>query len=403
MTTTGDQQLVKRINRSVLLRLLRSQPGLSRAQLAVRSGLTKSTDSLLVRELIDEGWLAEQSMSASTKTASAPGQGRPSTPLHINLEARGLIGVEIAIDCLRVVWVSLMGTVLWSAEEALLSTQPGDVCRQTAELVMRAWQDTAHADLRLSGVGIGLPGAFDDTTGVVRFAPNLKWRDVDFLTQITRALLAAGLPPVNIHIQNEADTAALSEYEFASGESESSLIFVNCDVGVGAGIVLNDRLFTGAQGMAGEIGHTILQIDGPLCSCGRRGCAEVFIGARSLQGQARLADAKAEQAGRYLGVLMQNLWTSFNPHVLVAGGPSCIRHPAMVDAARQALAAYSQAAGMAAPRMRSAHYGLLAPSVGAAALVLHQYLRPMHRTVVAANRLPHSAVPMTKARQTVAA
>ena len=400
MTTTGDQQLVKRINRSVLLRLLRSQPGLSRAQLAVRSGLTKSTVSLLVRELIDEGWLAEQSMSASTKTASAPGQGRPSTPLHINLEARGLIGVEIAIDCLRVVWVSLMGTVLWSAEEALLSTQPGDVCRQTAELVKRAWQDTAHADLRLSGVGIGLPGAFDDTTGMVRFAPNLKWRDVDFLTQITLALLAAGLPPVNIHIQNEADTAALSEYEFASGESESSLIFVNCDVGVGAGIVLNDRLFTGAQGMAGEIGHTILQIDGPLCSCGRRGCAEVFIGAKSLQGQARLADAKAEQAGNYLGVLMQNLWTSFNPHVLVAGGPSCIRHPAMVEAARQTLEAYSQAAGMAAPRMRPARYGLLAPSVGAAALVLHQYLRPMHRTVVAGNRTPRSGTSMSTAHQT---
>ena len=400
MTTTGDQQLVKRINRSVLLRLLRSQPGLSRAQLAVRSGLTKSTVSLLVRELIDEGWLAEQSMSASTKTASAPGQGRPSTPLRINTNARGLIGVEIAIDCLRVVWVSLMGTVLWSAEEALLSTQPGDVCRQTAELVKRAWQDTAHADLRLSGVGIGLPGAFDDTTGVVRFAPNLKWRDVDFLTQITHALLAAGLPPVNIHIQNEADTAALSEYEFASGESESSLIFVNCDVGVGAGIVLNDRLFTGAHGMAGEIGHTILQIDGPLCSCGRRGCAEVFIGARSLQGHARLADAKAEQAGNYLGVLMQNLWTSFNPHVLVAGGPSCIRHPAMVEAARQTLEAYSQAAGMAAPRMRPARYGLLAPSVGAAALVLHQYLRPMHRTVVAGNRTPRSGTSMSTARQT---
>ena len=400
MTTTGDQQLVKRINRSVLLRLLRAQPGLSRAQLAVHSGLTKSTVSLLVRELIDEGWLAEQSMSASTKTASAPGQGRPSTPLRINTNARGLIGVEIAIDCLRVVWVSLMGTVLWSAEEALLSRQPDDVCRQTAELVKRAWQDTAHADLRLSGVGIGLPGAFDDTTGVVRFAPNLKWRDVDFLTQITLALLTAGLPPVNIHIQNEADTAALSEYEFASGESESSLIFVNCDVGVGAGIVLNDRLFTGAQGMAGEIGHTILQIDGPLCSCGRRGCAEVFIGAKSLQGQARLADTKAEQAGNYLGVLMQNLWTSFNPHVLVAGGPSCIRHPAMVGAARRTLEAYSQAAGMAAPRMRPARYGLLAPSVGAAALVLHQYLRPMHRTVAAGNRTPRSGMSMSTAHQT---
>ena len=72
MKTTGDQQLVKRINRSVLLRLVRGQPGLSRAQLATQSGLTKSTVGLLVRELVDDGWLAESS------TVAAPGLGRPS-------------------------------------------------------------------------------------------------------------------------------------------------------------------------------------------------------------------------------------------------------------------------------------------------------------------------------------
>ena len=379
--TTGDQQLVKRINRSVLLRLLRSQPGLSRAQLASHSGLTKSTVSLLVRELIEEGWLNEQTVSASTGTSLTPSQGRPSTPLQINASARGLIGVEIAVDCIRVVWVSLLGEVLWSSEVSLASTMPSEACRQTAELVKLAWLEMAHSGLRLSGVGIGLPGAFDEVTGVVRFAPNLKWRDVDFLTQITDALALASVPPVNIHIQNEADTAALSEYEFASGESESSLIFVNCDVGVGAGIVLNDRLFTGAQGMAGEIGHTILQMDGPVCSCGRRGCAEVFIGARGLDGQASSAGTRVEQAGHYLGVLMQNLWTSFNPHVLVAGGPYCIRHPAMIQTARQTLLAYSRATHMLAPTIRPARYGMLASAVGAAALVLHQYLRPMHRAV----------------------
>ena len=95
-----------------------------------------------------------------------------------------------------------------------------------------------------------------------------------------------GLPDVPVHVQNEADTAALSEYEFAKDETEESLIFVTCDVGVGAGIVLNDRLFTGMQGMAGEIGHSILQMDGPLCSCGRRGCAETFIGAKALAREA---------------------------------------------------------------------------------------------------------------------
>ena len=371
MKTTGDQQLVKRINRSVLLRLVRERPGLSRAQLASHSGLTKSTVSLLVRELVEQGWLGE---APATTTA---GIGRPSTPLRIHPHARGIIGIETAVDCVRVVAVSLLGEVWWSGEEPLASTAPAAACAQAARRARLAYDGMAARGLRLSGVGLGLPGAFDEATGVVRFAPNLGWRNVDFLPLLTRALAAAGLPEVPVHTQNEADAAALSEYEFASGDGEDALVFVNCDVGVGAGIVLNDRLFTGAQGMAGEIGHTIVQVDGPLCSCGRRGCAEAFIGARAIAGEAA-AMGHTRQAGQFLGVLLQNLWTTFNPRVLVLGGSSCVGHPALVQVAQDTLNAYAASAGMAAPALRVARYGMLAPAVGAAALVLHQYLRPMH-------------------------
>ena len=144
---------------------------------------------------------------------------------------------------------------------------------------------------------------------------------------------------------------------------------------MGAGIVLNDRLFTGAQGLAGEIGHTILRVDGPLCSCGRYGCAETFIGARAIAGK----KARIAPAGQSLGVLLQNLWTTFNPSVLVVGGPSCARHPELVQMARDTLNGYATSAGMAAPVVRVARYGMLASAAGAAALVLHQYLRPMQR------------------------
>lgn len=369
MKTTGDQQLVKRINRSVLMRLLRNQPGRSRAQLANYSGLTKSTVSLLVRELIDEGWLSEISMAA------ANGVGRPSTPLQIDCRSRGLIGVEVAVDTLRVASVSLLGQVLWSTQEPLRSTQPQDVCSRIAQLTVTAQEQLVSRGAQLSGIGIGLPGAFDEATGVVRFAPNLGWRNVDFLPQITQALTHAGLPPVPVHVQNEADTAALSEYEFSENDGKDSLIFVSCDVGVGAGIVLNDRLFTGMRGMAGEIGHSVLELDGPPCSCGRRGCAETFIGSGAL-GQL----ANAERSGHYLGVLLQNLWTTFDPSVLVVGGSSCHHFPDMVKVAQETLQSYASAAGVAAPTVRVARYGLLASAVGAAAMVLHQYLRPMHPT-----------------------
>jgi predicted NBD/HSP70 family sugar kinase len=367
MKTTGDQQLVKRINRSVLLRLLRSQGGLSRAQLAVESGLTKSTVSLLVRELIDEGWLTENDVTA------AQGLGRPSTPLQIDDRSRGMIGVEVAVEALRVVGVSLTGEVRCAQEEPLTSTQVEDVCRQLARLVARTRTQLKRLGVQLSGVGVGLPGAFDEATGMLRFAPNLGWRNVDFVPLITHALARAGVPPVPVHVQNEADTAALSEYEFSEGDAKDSLIFVTCGAGVGAGIVLNDRLFTGIQGMAGEIGHSILQMDGPLCSCGRKGCAETFFGARTLS---KLKDPT--EGGRYLGVVLQNLWTTFNPSALVVGGPSCEQYPGLVEVARATLQSYAASAGMAAPTVRTARYGLLASAVGAAALVLHHDLRPMH-------------------------
>lgn len=377
MNTTGDQQLVKRINRSVLLRLLRRRSGLSRAQLAQESGLTKSTVSLLVRELIDEGWITETGISA------AQGLGRPSTPLRLDGSRRAMIGVEIAVESLRVVGVSLTGDVMWSSEEALADRAPAAVCRQVAALVLRAHAELVARPVLIAGVGIGLPGAFDEATGTVRFAPNLGWRNVSFLPLITEALAAAGCPPLAVHVQNEADTAALSEYEFTDGDAMDSLIFVTCGVGVGAGIVLNDRLFTGLQGMAGEIGHSILQIDGPACSCGRRGCAETFFGARALE---RLPEPA--RGGVYLGVVLQNLWTTFNPGALVVGGPSCERYPGIVRTAADTLAAYAASADVAAPMVRPARYGLLASAVGAAALVLHHELRPMHAPTVAAAAEP---------------
>jgi predicted NBD/HSP70 family sugar kinase len=367
MKTIGDQQLLKRMNRSVLLRLLRAQPGLSRARLATESGLTKSTVSLLVRELLDEGWLKESDAAVND------GLGRPSTPLQINVGVRALMGVEIAVETVRLVCVSLQGEVLYSNTHALTDGSPAGVCAQVARMASAAHAQLGALGLRLSSIGVCVPGAVDDCTGVVRFAPNLGWRNVSLLPALEKAFAAAGLPGVTVQLQNDADAAVLGEYEFAAGEGEDPLIFVSCDVGVGAGVILNDRLFTGAQGMAGEIGHTILELDGPLCSCGRRGCAEAFFGSRTLEREG----VDMQRAAAFFGVLMQNLWVTFNPRAIVLGGKSCADHRGFVQAAFEMVKRHADRAGMPAPDLRTARYEALAPAVGAAALALHEYLRPL--------------------------
>ncbi|WP_198088117.1 ROK family transcriptional regulator [Variovorax sp. E3] len=370
MKTIGDQQLLKRMNRSVLLRLLRAQPGLSRARLASESGLTKSTVSLLVRELIDEGWLSESG------AAVADGLGRPSTPLQIDVGVRALMGVEIAVETVRLVCVSLQGEVLYDDTQALTDGAPAGVCAQVARMAAAANAQLDKLGLSLSSIGVCVPGAVDDCTGEVSFAPNLGWRNVSLLPALEKAFAVVGLPRVTVQLQNDADAAALGEYEFAAGEGqegEDPLIFVNCDVGVGAGVVLNDRLFTGAQGMAGEIGHTILELDGPLCSCGRRGCAEAFFGSRVLQREG----CDMQRAAAFFGVMLQNLWVTFNPRAIVLGGKACADHRGFAQAAFENVHRHAERAGMPAPDLRTARYGALAPAVGAAALALHEYLRPL--------------------------
>jgi predicted NBD/HSP70 family sugar kinase/DNA-binding XRE family transcriptional regulator len=384
MKTTGDQQLVKHINRSVLLRLVRARPGLSRAQLATESGLTKSTVGLLTKELLEEGWLEESDVTTQA------GLGRPSTPLQINSKTRGLLGVELAVDCIRAVGVSLLGEVICSEHEKLSSNAPEQVCQQLAILVAKVYAQLVNSGYQPSGLGVGLPGAFDEATGAVWFAPNLAWRQVNILPKILSALGKQGISNMPVHVQNDADAGALSEYEFVSGVTNSALVFVACGVGVGAGIVLNDRLFTGAQGMAGEIGHSIMQINGPLCSCGRQGCAETFIGAKAVVRD--IAETgHANQAGTYLGILIHNLWTTFNPSVIVLGGASCIENPHMVRIAQDVLREHATRSGMSAPPIRTARYGLLASAVGAAALVLHHYLQPLPNRQTQLARQPGEA------------
>jgi predicted NBD/HSP70 family sugar kinase len=295
------------------------------------------------------------------------------------------VGVEIAVECVRVVCVSLTGAVLSATEAPLQDKTPERVAGQAARMVQKLWVSLKAKDLILCGIGVCLPAAINDLTGIVRLAPNLQWRGVAFLDMISTAFTASGLPPTAVHLQNDADAAALGEYEFGAGagSGDNPLIFINCEVGVGAGIVLNDRLFTGSVGTAGEIGHTILEVGGPLCSCGRKGCAEAFIGARALRKKGGL-----ESAGQYLGVLMQNLDAMFNPSVLVLGGRSCLDNPSLVKEAHDTLLTYVARTGMPAPEVRTARYGLQAAAVGAAALVLHRFLRPMNSSqpVVAVER-----------------
>jgi predicted NBD/HSP70 family sugar kinase len=391
---TGDQRLVKSINRVALLRLLREEQGLSRADLATRSGLTRSTVSLLAKELIDEGWMAEDD---AVVTGSL---GRRPTPLRLDGKRLALIGAELTPDSLHVVCTTIQGEVLESSSAALLNTDPESACHQLIEVVTVLARRMVQSGRSVLGIGVGLPGAVEPSSGVLQFAPNIGWRRVPVGARLRVELLAAGLGQVPVFCQNEADLAAIGETEFGPRPVDNPLVYISCGVGLGSGIVLNDTLFTGATGAGGEIGHTTLHIGGRLCSCGRLGCAEAYVGLRAIAEGAGLAplaggvldhaglkarmaakDPRAraafEAAGANLGVLLQNVWTTFDPRAIVLGGEAvALGGEHFIGPALKALAGYAEQAGVPAPSVRITRFTELAAAVGGAAYALYSLLHP---------------------------
>lgn len=386
----GSQQLLKVINRMALVRHLCANPGLSRADLAGAVGLTKSTVSLLVRELVSEGWLAEREIVATGDL------GRRPTPLFIDPARLLLLGAEVGIESVRVVATSLTGEVLACAVANYGASRTAKACLGTLATALLKVRRQLDASQQILGLGVGLPGGVNEVRGVLHFAPNLGWRDIPFGALLGEKLRDTPLDGVPLFIQNEADVAALGELEFNPSPASDPLLYVSINQGLGAGVIVGDRLLTGSRGFAGEVGHMVLQLDGPLCSCGRRGCAEALIATRAMLGgsqdgtalrslaevRAHLVDEDAEtlkavnSAGRNLGVLLQNLATAYDPGCIVLGGGVVELGQPFLQPALDALNDYAAAAGLPPPSVRTSRFGANAVAVGAAALARYRLTRP---------------------------
>lgn len=329
----GDQALLKKLNRLALLRSIRETPGLSRADLAKKLDLAKPTVSQLIQELADEGWILLGSQEASRV-------GRPSLPIHFNHDGLALIGVELTPHKLNLVVTNPRGDVLKEEQQRHAGGDPTAVLTQAAALMARALGFCQDQKRQVVGAGVGLPGPVDPRSGVLLYAPNLDWSSVPVQSFLESTLRQAG-HEVLLYVNNEAKTAAMSEYMFGDLTDVEDLIYLSLGEGLGSGFVLKRDILHGRSGYAGEIGHTILQPDqGRRCTCGKTGCAETLISMRALSqnllghGMGTLEDVTEalktqgpeaftalHSFSRYLGILISNLLTTFNPSRVVLGGP----------------------------------------------------------------------------------
>jgi predicted NBD/HSP70 family sugar kinase len=380
----GDQSVLKHINRLALVALVKAQPGVSRTDLAKQSALTKVTVGLLIQELIDEGWLREETPSVGQ------GVGRRPVPISLDPLRIGLLGAELGVDYVAVAACNLLGEVLYSRRIPFRHSDVNRSVHALAALVGQAHRLLVSQRRRPLGLAVGVPGMLDADNRILRFAPNLHWREVPFQRLLAARMKDIGCGGLPVSILNEARAAALSEYVFGEAPHAKPLVYLSMGIGLGAGVVLSDQLYVGNDGLAGEVGHTILERDGPECACGRRGCAETFISQRAVSRQAtgreqpilsigalidriargdRATIKAARRAGEYLGLLMQNLSNTINPAVFVLGGPLCQLGHVFVDPALAQMKANAGSHPLHRHSVRLCRFGLNACAVGSAASV----------------------------------
>src|SRR5437879_2374302 len=265
-TQVASSETARDINRSVVLNLIRHRQPISRADLARVSGLQRSTVSLITEQLIEESWVI------NGPTGRLP-RGRRPTFLRLN-ERRAILVADIRPAQITVALADVNGRFL--SQVAFLTPPEASV---GADRIAARIQELmkAHSNLIFEGIGISLPGRFDESTKRVIFAPNLKWREFDLKTAIEKA---TGL---SVELENAANACCLAEVWFGQAEKIRDMVVVTVSEGIGTGIFLNGQLMRGSNGMAGEFGHVSIDPEGPSCTCGGRGCWEVYGSNRAAQ------------------------------------------------------------------------------------------------------------------------
>lgn len=378
----GSLERLRSTNREAVLAVLARSGPLSRADLTRATGLSRTTVSSLVRDLLREGVVTELTDRGQ---AHRGGSGRPPTLLGLQAVTGALVGVDIGHRHIRVVVADQSSTVLAEQSASLdVDHAAKVVLDKTTEMVEQTLFD-AGVDLdRVVGFGMGVPGPVDPRTGTITSPILPGWVGMAPAEELSRRV---GVP---VRLDNDANIGALGELTYGVAKGLLDVIYVKAAGGLGAGLVLGGRLHRGATGIAGEIGHVRLHEAGPVCRCGNRGCLETQVSAPKLvellqpahdleltvERMLELGDAGdagvnrvLDDAGRSIGRVLADLSNHINPAAIVVGG-AMGASAALLRGIRDSVDRYAQPDTASAVRITAGALGERAEVMGALALAL---------------------------------
>jgi predicted NBD/HSP70 family sugar kinase len=387
-TTTPRDSRAER-TRQAVVHLLRERGTLSRADIARATGMSRSTVSGLISELVADDLVIE----LGTLLPPAGGRaGRPAAAVMLNPATGEAIGVDFGHRHVHVIIADVAHEVrIAKSTELPPRYEPHQGLDAAADLVLEAIEEAGTQRSRILGVGVSLPCAVDRTTGLPAVQRHSTWSGIPVAAELGERLR---LP---VLVDNDANLGALAERQWGSGRDYNDLIYLKLHAGASAAFISNGQLIRGAAGTAGEISHLMVDPAGPLCRCGQRGCLESYIGLPAVmrglepgygdrvtlrniitmawQGDRGCMRALAEAgalAGRVTGMLCNLL----NPQCVIVGGALAAAGELLLGPLRDAVAAAGSATAHANTTITAAALGPQACALGAVALVLGQTGEP---------------------------
>lgn len=377
----ASRSLVRDLNVSLLIELVRRAGAISRAELARQSRLSAPTVSAIVDRLLKRGIVIE------TTTAPSSG-GRPPVLLSVDPKAGYVVGIKLRGDGLTTVVCDLDAQIVASEEYYVpLVGDPVAAIEAIERATRRALRDAAVPSSKVLGVGVGLSGIIETSKGVCRFSHLLQWHDVELAEPLRRRL---ALP---VWVENDVNTLAVAEKWAGDAHTARDFVTLSVGRGIGLGIVVDRSLYRGAHGASGEFGHMIVEPGGPRCECGRFGCLEALVGEGALRrrvGERKghdisrdelltlvdMGDSAAleviDSAGRKLGLAVANVVTLLNPELLIICGEGTALGPTFLDPIVNAVHDQTFADLGREVEIKVQTWGDEAWAVGAATLVLRE-------------------------------
>jgi len=372
-----------------ILQTLRVHGGMSRIELTRLTGLSRATISLSIAELLEHRLVYETDNRLMTK-------GRPATTLELVPGSRVILGADLDNGAWTLGAFDLLGNVIRSVNIAVGTADPVETFAALAREIPRFSASLEQTPLKL--LGLGVPGLVDGEHRTIRSAAESGWHQVEAAQMMEQAL---DWPTV---VVNRHRARGLTECRYGAGSQFNHMIYIGVGMGIAAGLYIDRQLLSGSLGGAGEIGHTTIEPEGPLCPCGNHGCLQALSAGAAMEQEYRklvrsseridlssdmdlqflkvhdvcaaaeagdeLAMSVVHKSASYLGIAMANLLNTFNPEAIILGGVIPQSSPLFADCATKVMRQRAMRPLSAHTIVRTAQFKEFGGALGAANFAL---------------------------------